>query len=97
MTYCERVRVHVEQNIPLWTFSISQQLSNKIEKLQKAAVYVMLPTLGSYSHLDYESIIDIMGLELLKERRVLLCQKFARKMFRHPEHRKMFTINSRLT
>ena len=30
-----RVRVCVEQNIVLWMFSLTQELSDKIEKLQK--------------------------------------------------------------
>ena len=92
MTYCQRVRVHVEINIPLWTFSISKKLSDKIEKLQKSAVFIMLPLLGPLPHLNYNDILQIMGLELLKERRLLLSNEFARKMFKHPEHRKMFTL-----
>ena len=52
----------------------------------------MLPLLGSYSHLSYNSIIDMMGLQLLKERRDLLSKTFAKKMFKHPEHRKMFSL-----
>ena len=92
MTYCQRVRVHVEINTPLWTFSISQKLSDKIEKLQKSAVYIMLPLLGKHTNLHYNNIIEIMGLDLLKERRLLLSDEFVRKMFKHPEHRKMFTL-----
>ena len=90
MTYCQRVRVYVEFNVPLWSFSISKSLSNKIEKLQKAAVFLMLPLLGSFPNSDY-SIIEMMGLELLKQRRVTLCHTFARKMYQHPEHKKSFT------
>ena len=37
MTYLSRVRVYIEQNVPLWHFSITKQLSNKIENIQKAS------------------------------------------------------------
>ena len=93
MTYCERVRVHVEQHIPLWTFSISNILSDKIEKLQKSAVYIMLPLLGSTAQPDYQDNLALMGLEKLEKRRNSLSHKFARKVFKHPEHSKMFQIN----
>ena len=77
MTYCQRIRIHVEQNISLWTFSISKILSNKIEKLQKSAVYIMLPLLGSHAQSDYKENIATMGLELLEKRREKLSHKFA--------------------
>ena len=92
MTYCQRVRVHVEINIPLWTFSISKKLSDNIEKLQKSAVYIMLPLLVPLARTNYINIIEEMGLEPLKERRLLLSDEFATKMFKHKEHRKMFTL-----
>ena len=52
----------------------------------------MLPLLGTFPHLKYNDILEIMGLQLLKERRLLLSIEFAKKMFKHPEHRKMFTL-----
>ena len=36
LTFISRVRVHLEQNVALWGFSISQYLRNKIESVQKA-------------------------------------------------------------
>ena len=42
MTYLSRIRVHLELNVPLWHFSISQKLSKNIEKVQKACVYIIL-------------------------------------------------------
>ena len=52
----------------------------------------MLPLLGPLPQLNYNSVIEIMGLQPLKERRLLLSNEFATKMFKHPEHRKMFTL-----
>ena len=37
-----RIRVFVEQNVPLWMFNLSQRMCKKIERLQKVSLYVLL-------------------------------------------------------
>ena len=98
MTFVQRVRTHVEQNISLWAFSITKNTSNKIEKLQKAAVCIMLPLLSqNMKDKDYKSKLDILGLELLESRREKINNRFAKKTFDHSQHRKMFTLNPKRT
>ena len=53
----------------------------------------MLPLLGSTAQPDYQDNLALMGLEKLEKRRNSLSHKFARKVFKHPEHSKMFQIN----
>ena len=53
----------------------------------------MLPLLGSLAHSDYQDNLALMGLEKLEHRRNSLSHKFARKVYKHPEHRKMFQLN----
>ena len=89
LTYISRIRVHVEPNTPLWTFSISQELSTKIENVQRAAAFIIL---GKYALRSYTENISILNLDSLQTRREQICKKFALKTFKHPVHRNMFQL-----
>ena len=49
LTYTLRVRVHLEQNVPLWTFNLTKVMARKIERVQKIAAYIIL---GKHAHKD---------------------------------------------
>ena len=89
MTYTERIRVMVEQNVALWSFSISKFLINAIEKVQKTACFIIL---GKHSGPSYYCNLAILDLEPLEVRRETLCRTFATKTFKHPVHSSMFTL-----
>ena len=91
LTYKLRIRVFVEQNVPLWMFSISKKMCEKIEKLQKIAIYIVL---GKDAKKDYLCNLTRLNLETLEDRRLKLAQKFASKILKHPEHRKIFKFNN---
>ena len=42
LTYVTRIHVYLEFNVPLWSFSVSQIMLKKIEKVQRVAVFVIL-------------------------------------------------------
>ena len=86
-TYKLRIRVFVEQNVPLWMYNISQKMSNKIERLQKVALYILL---GRNADKDYFVNLSMLDLDTLKDRRDKIAEKFAGKVLKHPQHRKMF-------
>ena len=90
MTYESRIRVLLEPNVPLWHFSITKKLSQTIEKVQKACVFIIL---GKNASHDYFCNLAILGLEPLSDRRQELCKKFANKTFKHPVHGMMFRRN----
>ena len=92
MTYLSRVRVYIEQNVPLWHFSITKQLSNKIENIQKASLIIILGHLASP---DYFCNLAMLNLEPLLNRRKILCKNFAKKTLKHPVHSKMFEFKQR--
>ena len=89
MTYESRIRVHLEMNVPLWHFSITKRLSDSIERVQRAAAFIILGKLASR---DYICNLAMLGLEPLGERRNSLCREFAIKAMKHPVHSKMFTM-----
>ena len=90
LTFLSRIRVHLEQNVALWNFTISQQLSKKIESVQKACLFIVL---GRDATPDYYCNLAMLNLEPLADRRLKLCRKFAQKTFKHPVHGKIFTAN----
>ena len=87
MVYCSKVRVHLEQNSALWNESITKTLSDKIERQQKTALYVML---GGNASSDYKQNLEMTNLETLIDRRKQLSTTFAEKTNKHPEHGKLF-------
>ena len=87
MTYCMRIRISVEMNIPLWTFSISKALSIKIEKIQRIATFIIL---GREAHKDYYCNLAILDLLPLENRRENIANKFAHKISKHPIHKNIF-------
>ena len=87
LVYKSRIRVHVEINIPLWTFSITQDESRKIEKIQRIAALLIL---GNQAHKDYYCNLAILETEPLSERRTQMSLKFAKKALKHPVHKEMF-------
>ena len=62
-----------------------------MEKLQKAAVYIIL---GNNSTSSYENNLSLLDLHTLKERRQILCKNFAEKVWKHPEHKQMFQLSN---
>ena len=94
LTYNLRIRVHIEQNVPLWMFSFNNTMKTKIEKLQKISVFIIL---GKHAHTDYLCNLAILDMEPLDVRREKMALKFARKILKHLEHRQIFTFKNDMT
>ena len=92
LAFQTRVRSHVEQNIALWHFAISNKLSSLIEKVQKTCAYIIL---GKHATPSYSRNLAILGLEQLYERREKLSGHFGRKTLKHPVHSQIFTFSKR--
>ena len=94
ITYKLRIRTHIEQNAPLWMFSLTQELKKKIERVQKISLYVIL---GKEAHEDYLCNLAILNAQPLEERRQKIALKFASNILKHPEHRKIFSYTGENT
>ena len=88
MTYESRLRSQLEMNVPLWSSSISKKLSIQIEKVQKSCLYIIL---GKKATQHYNLNLQLLKLDRLDERRDKLCENYARKIIKHPQHRETFT------
>ena len=71
-------------------FSLSQELNNKIEKVQKIAFYIIL---GGNADKSYNVNLAKLECDTLEDRRLKIAENFAKKVLKHPEHRKMFKFD----
>ena len=71
-------------------FSLTQKLSDKIERLQKIAFYIIL---GNNAGKHYSENLSKLNYETLGDRRMKIAEKFAIKVLKHPAHQKMFKFD----
>ena len=72
LIFKSKVRVHVEMNIPLWTFSINKKLSNKIEYIYLVEGYMDVIGLRSKG---IDNVVANLGTSLT-ERQVSVLNQF---------------------
>ena len=69
--------------------SLTVEQNNKIERIQKTCLKVILGEM----YIDYESALEMTGLTSLFERRVDRCLKFSLRSIKHERNKKMFPVN----
>ena len=72
--------------------SLTLEQSNKIERIQKTCLKVIL----SEMYVDYEAALEMTGLDTLYDRRVDRCLKFSLKSIKHERNQNLFPLNSNL-
>ena len=70
-------------------FSLTMEQSNKIERIQKTCLKVILGDM----YISYEAALEMCGLETLSKRREARCLDFAKKCLEHPKNRRFFPLN----
>ena len=85
-TYMKKVRSILEMAVPVWNPALSQSDSAKIERVQKAALRIIL---GKDNSSYYDSLQEL-ELENLETRREELCKNFATKAYNHERHSQWF-------
>ena len=94
LTYTSRVRGCVEENAPLYMFSLTKEQSDKIERIQKMSFCIIL---GKKASVHYSQNLKSLKLPTLLERRQKLADKFVLKILKNEEHRKMFKFTNSKT
>ena len=90
--YLTYVRSISEQSAVVWHSSLSQKNRRDLERVQKAAVRIILG--GKYS--SYKNGLKILNLKTLNERRKELCLKFAKRCLENEKVKDMFQKKSSL-
>ena len=71
---------------------LTQVDENKLERIQRICLKVILGDM----YINYESALEMSGLDTLFERRTKRCLDFAKKCTKHPKNKRLFPLNSRL-
>ena len=87
--YEKQVRTVLEMAVPVWQPALTQQESIQIERVQRCAFYIILGT----GYKSYEQALDLLEYETLYERRISLCEKFAKKALKHSKYKNWFNVN----
>ena len=90
--YILQVRSKLEQSAVVWHSSLTKECCDKLERVQKSALKVIL---GS-SYTSYSDALNDLKLQSLAERRRSLCLKFAKKCLRTEKFNSMFPKKTKL-
>ena len=71
---------------------LTQVDRNKLERIQRICLKVILGDM----FINYESALEMCGLDTLFERRTKRCLDFAKKCIKHPKNKRLFPLNARL-
>ena len=86
------IRPVLEQSAPVWHSSITEENSADLERVQKAAVRVIM----GFQHVDYETSLNELHLPTLKTRRDQLCLTFAKRAIHNNKVRSMFPLRKEI-
>ena len=81
-TYTKKVRSILEMAVPVWHPALTKGDSYQIERVQKAALRIILGK--DYS--SYDQTLDHLELDKLEARREQLCGNFADKASKHEKY-----------
>ena len=72
--------------------SLTTEQSIKLERIQKTCLKIILGVM----YIDYESALEMCGLEKLSTRRNTRCLKFSMKSLKHTRNQRLFPRNTRI-
>ena len=88
--YIIYIRCYLEQSCVLWHSSLTQEDSNKLERVQKVALRIILKD----KYIGYQHALEQTEMETLEKRRETLCRNFALSCLKHPMTASMFPLNN---
>ena len=89
--YSKQVRSILEYAVPVWHSSITGEQNLAIERIQKIALHIIL----GEQYKSYSSALKTLSMDTLRNRRIKLCQKFAKKSSKDSKFSKWFKINEK--
>ena len=89
--YVKEIRSILEYNVPLWNGSLTQKDSQKIEKIQKIVLKLLLK--GGYT--SYTDACKFFNIEKLYRRRQKLSLNFAKKEYKKSQNGIFKKLHSR--
>ena len=84
--YILQIRSKLEQSAVVWHSSLTQKCKDRLERVQKSALRIILG--DQYS--SYKNALEILNLQSLDNRRESLCLSFAKKCLQVEKFKSMF-------
>ena len=84
--YILQIRSKLEQSAVVWYSSLTQKCKNKLERVQKSALRIILGD----QFVSYKDALKVLNLQSLDERRESLCLGFAKKCLQEKKFKSMF-------
>ena len=88
--YQKQVRSVLELAVPAWHPGLTQSDALDIERVQKAALHIILGT----DYHSYSSALKATNLNSLSSRREALCLNFGKKNIKNEKYRKWFKMKT---
>ena len=89
--YVLYIRSVLEQSCIVWHSRLTEENSQDIERVQKAAMRIIL----GIKYTEYENALEKVDLEKLSERRTMLCLKFAQNCLKHEKTKDIFKLSEK--
>ena len=87
--YMLQVRCKLEQATPVWHHSITQSENTSLERVQRAAVRVIMGD----SYKNYNDALEVLKMDSLEKRRDKLTLNFAKSSLKLEKMKKLFPLN----
>ena len=71
--------------------NVTVEQTQTLERIQRTCLKVILGDM----YMDYDSTLEMSGLQTLYSRRVKRCLDFALKSIKHPRNKRLFPLNTR--
>ena len=85
------IRSLTEYCAVVWHSSLTVDLVNKLERVQRICLKVILAD----NYVSYEAALEMCNLDTLYQRREDRCLAFAKKCVKHPVNKRLFPVNHR--
>jgi len=85
--YVKQVRSILELAVPVWHPGLTQLEVKNLERVQKCAFSIIL----GKQYLNYKQAMTSLGCDSLNDRRIKLCQSFAKKAGKHLKYKNWFS------
>ena len=88
--YSKQVRSILEIAVPVWQGGLTKYESNQIERVQRSAFHIIL----GEGYVSYQEALKKLNCDKLSDRRIKLCETFAKKLVKHNQFKNWFNEKS---
>ena len=85
--YQKQVRCVLELAVPVWQPALTKKEQTQIDSDVRCALYIILGD----NYESYDNALESLECDNLNQRRIKLCENFAKKAAKHPKYKNWFS------